>query len=295
MPDRQAHQLEVQAFLQQHLGSTDWEFSIPHSWGNENYFTRSHAQACFVKLGVQTPRYQLLASLGLTPPVLASGFLTDGVSIIVQPHIDGRSPNRSDYRLHLEQFASIIDQVHHSAELQQLLPPATSDRYSHAGLEVLSGIRRRWEKYRPQVPEVASFVDQSLASLAEQAQSFRGGGLVASHNDICNANWLITDAGQLYLIDLDSMSIDDPALDIGATLWWYYRPEQWQAFLEAAGYASDESFRQRMQVRMALHCLNITLPREHSFDPFDAAAYPEYLTDFRAMLAGEPNPEIDED
>jgi thiamine kinase-like enzyme len=295
MPDRQAHQPEVHAFLQQHLGSRDWEFSIPHSWGNENYFARSGEQACFVKLDVQAPRYVLLASLGLTPPVLAAGFLADGASIIVQPHIDGRSPNRRDYRLHLEQFAAIIDQVHHNAALQQLLPPAASDRYSVVGLETLSAIRRRWEKYRPQAPEVAGFVDQSLASLSSRIESFQGAGLVASHNDICNANWLITDAGQLYLIDLESMSLDDPALDIGATLWWYYRPEQWQAFLEAAGYAADESFRQRMQVRMALHCLNITLPREHSFDQFDAASFPDDLRDFRAMLSGEPNPEINED
>ena len=46
--------------------------------------------------------------------------------------------------------------------------------------------------------------------------------------------------GELYLIDLESMSLDDPALDIGATLWWYYPPELRQRFLEIAGQASDE-------------------------------------------------------
>jgi len=42
---------------------------------------------------------------------------------------------------------------------------------------------------------------------------------------------------------------------------------------------------------MAIHCLNITLPREGSFDRFDPNTYPEALNDFRAILNGEENPE----
>jgi hypothetical protein len=42
---------------------------------------------------------------------------------------------------------------------------------------------------------------------------------------------------------------------------------------------------------MALHCLSITLPRERSFDEFDPATYAESLVDFKAILAGEENPQ----
>ncbi len=295
MQDRHQHQPEVQAFLRAQLGSADWDFELPVGTGHETYIAHSHNITCFVKLGAQVARYQTMSTLALTPQVLAAGTLTDGTSIMVQPFIEGRQLRRKDYRDHLERIAATIDRTHHSAELQSLLPSAASDHFSAAGLEVLSGIQRRWERYRPQVPAVADFVDQSLASLAERIAGFQGTGLVASHNDICNANWLITDAGQLYLIDLEAMTLDDPALDIGATLWWYYQPPQWASVPGSCRLRADESFRERMQVRMALHCLNITLPREHSFDQFDAASYPEYLTDFRAMLAGEPNPEINED
>ena len=98
---------------------------------------------------------------------------------------------------------------------------------------------------------------------------FQGTGLVASHNDICNANWLLSPDGALYLIDLEAMSLDDPAVDIGATLWWYYPPGLRGKFLVMAGYINDTSFERRMQVRMAMHCLNIILPREQSFDEFE--------------------------
>jgi hypothetical protein len=51
----------------------------------------------------------------------------------------------------------------------------------------------------------------------------------------------------------------------------------------------------RMRVRMAMHCLSITLPREQGFEKFDPVLFAEALTDFRAVLAGRENPQGYED
>jgi thiamine kinase-like enzyme len=295
MQNRRQHQQEVKGFLQKHSLGHHWRFALPIGSGHETYFAHGNEHTYFVKLGVQIARYQAMASLGLTPQVLAAGYLEDGVSIVVQHYLAGRNPSRKDYRLLLEQFAATINRMHHSPELQRVLPEVSSDLYSAVGLELLSSIQQRWQYYRAQVPEVADFVDESLAYLTRQVQSFPGAGLVASHNDICNANWLVASDGQLYLIDLESMSRDDPAFDIGALLWWYYPPALRPRFLEIVGYAHDEPFQIRMRIRMAMHCLNITLPREQSFDEFDSTSFAEDLTDFRAVLAGQENPEGYED
>ena len=295
MQERQQHQQEVQTFLQKHFSNKSWEFSLPKGSGNETYLAHSNEHAYFVKVGVQISRYQAMASIGLSPQVLVADYLSDGTSIVVQPYIAGRNPSRKDYHANLEQIATIINKTHHSFEVKQILPKVSSNLYCVVGLESLAHIQQRWECYKSQVPSVADFVDESLDYLKQQVIDFQGTGLVASHNDICNANWLISPDGRLYLIDLESMSLDDPAVDIGATLWWYYPPELWQRFLAIVGYANDKAFENRMQVRMAMHCLNITLPREHSFDEFDPASFTESLTDFRAILAGEENPQRYED
>jgi thiamine kinase-like enzyme len=291
MLDRKQHQQEVQGFLQSHFFGNHWEFALPNGSGNETYFAHGNEHSYFVKLGVQLARYRAMASLGLTPQVIASGNLEDGTSILIQPYIIGRKPSRKDYRIRLKQIALIINKTHHSTEIKRILPEVASDLYRAVGLESLTRIQQRWELYKMQVPQAADFVDESLADLAQHVQSFLGTGLVASHNDICNANWLVSPDGQLYLIDLESMTLDDPACDIGATLWWYYPPELRQQFLEIVGYASDEPFRERMRVRMAMHCLSILLPREKSFDGFDPEAFAASLTDFRAILAGRENPQ----
>ena len=232
-----------------------------------------------------------MAALGLTPEVLLADYLTDGTPLVVQPYIQGRTPSRKDFHTHLEQAALIVSRTHHSLEVMHTLPEAASNHYSLAGLEALTHLRQRWQAYRTQVSVAAGFVDESLDYLEQQVKGFQGTGLVASHNDICNANWLITPIGQLYLLDFESMSQDDPAMDLGALLWWYYPPRLREEFLRIAGYPKDAGFNHRMQIRMAIHCLNILLPREQGFDPFDPTSFAVALTDFKAVLAGEENPQ----
>ncbi|MFZ5882042.1 MAG: phosphotransferase [Chloroflexota bacterium] len=281
--------------MQKHIQAAHWELTLPGGWGHETYFARGEERVCFVKLGAQIPRYQVLAALGLTPPVWADGKLEDGTSILVQPLVEGHSPSRADFRIHLERIATILARVHDSPALKQLLPEPASRLHRDAGMEALADIRRRWERHRAQVPEVAGFVDESLDQLARELQGFTGNALAASHNDICNGNWLVSSDGPIYLIDLESMSMEDPAVDAGALLWWYYPPDLRPRFLDILGHANDEDFQRRMRVRMAMHCLHITLPREQGFDEFDPASYAEALTDFRAILAGEENPQGYED
>jgi hypothetical protein len=295
MHKRQAHQLEVYGFLGRHLGGASWTLALPGGSGGETYLARSAQGKYFIKLGVDLARYQAAASLGLTPPVLTTGHLQDGTSLLVQPQLEGRMPSWSDFCEHLDQFAESIGRLHRSPELQALLPPALSEDYQAAGQAWLAQIRKRWEGCRPQVPEVAGFVEQSLDQIAAQLETLQGGGLVASHNDPCNGNWLVAPDGRVYLLDLDSMSREDPAVDLGALLWWYYPPALRPLFLTKSGYANDEGLPNRMRIRMALHCLHISLPRPNSFDHFDPASFARDLVDFRAAFAGDENPRGYED
>lgn len=291
MPDRWEHQQEVRHFLQKHLATHDWSFSHPHSSGMECYFAQGNGHSYFVKTGVQVERYLAMAEMELTPTILVYGQLDNGLPVIVQPFLEGRTPSRLDYHNHLVEVASIVRTMHNHPKIKQALQAPTSANCKDTGLQALNRLCQKWERYKPQVPIVAEFVENSLEYLAQQVNTFSGEGLVASHSDICNANWLFADDGKIYVLDFESMSIDDPALDIGALLWWYYPADFRRRFLDMAGYRYDDEFKFRMQIRMAMHCLDITLPREGSFDSFDPNTYHKSLRDFRAILNGKENPE----
>jgi len=291
MPNRQEHQQEVYAFLQKHLSLYNWKFSLPHGWGKESYFAHGFKRTYFIKVGVKVERYLAMAEIGLTPPVILHGQLESGLSVMVQSFVAGRKPSRADYRERMTEVAELICTMHNHPKIRDVLQAESSNLYRDAGLRALDRLHQKWERYKIQVPTVADFVDNSLEHLTRQVNLFSGEGLVASHGDICNANWLFASDGRIYLIDFDLMSMDDPALDMGALLWWYYPPELRQSFLDIAGYRYDNDFKFRMQVRMAMHCLNIMLPREQSFDSFDPNDFSESLDDFMAILEGKENPQ----
>jgi thiamine kinase-like enzyme len=257
----------------------------------ETYFAHSNEQSYFVKVGAATERYLAMAESGLTPPVLSHGRLEDGLSIIVQPLISGRTPSRRDYQDQLKRVAAIVHRMHNHPRLRETLASAPSSGHREMGLQAMHRLRQRWEGHKAQVPRLARMVEEGLNKLEGEIHLFSTEGLAASHNDICNANWLFASDGNIYLLDFESMAMEDPAFDMGALLWWYYPPQLRQQFLEIAGYPNDDEFRFRMRVRMALHCLSITLPREQSFDRFDPNHYEEALTDFRALLEGKENPQ----
>ena len=291
MPNRHGHQQEVLAFLQKHLSLYDWKFTHPHGWGKESYFIHGFKRTYFVKVGVEVERYLAMAKIGLTPLIILHGQLESGSSVIVQQFIDGRNPSRADYRERLKDVAQIIRTLHNDLRVKAVLERTSSNFYKDAGLQALARLRHKWNQQKEQIPSLADFVDKSLEHLETQIDQFSGKGLAASHGDICNANWLFASDGKIYLIDFDLMKLDDPALDMGALLWWYYPPELRESFLDVAGYSYDEAFQLRMQIRMAMHCLDILLPRENSFDQFKPESFEEAFQDFKAVIEGKENPQ----
>ncbi len=288
---RDQHKTEVLQFLQTHLSREAWGISLPpHGTGHETYYARGDGQGYFIKLGVQLSRYRVMASLGLTPPVVAHGTLADGTPLLVQPLMEARNPTRWDFHQYLGQFAGILHGMHGSQDLIQTLPGDSSASYQQAGLAALAQVQARWEQHKSNAPSSVRYIDECLVEIKGQIQGFRGAGLAACHHDVCNANWLVSGEGRVYLVDLEAMALDDPAVDLGALLWWYYPAELWPRFLEAAGYGKDPGLRDRMRVRMALHCLHIVLPRQGSFDRFRPDWFEDVLEDFRAVMDGKGNP-----
>jgi hypothetical protein len=294
-PRRTEHESQVRDFLRSTFHRKDWELSQPRGSGHETYFAQSGSLRLFVKLGAHVERAFAMSEKGLSPQLLTAGVLDDGTSILVQEYIEGHTPRRSDYRELLPKVALLLRDMHNSERVIATLPATPSQSYREAGLTAIMRLRETWDRHKPQVPYVADWVDQCLDSLTSAVQEFTGSGLVASHNDFNRSNLLLTRDGTLSALDLDMMSLDDQACDLGAVLWWYYPLELWPTFLSAYGCDDTPGLRQRMRVRMAMHCLSIALPREASFDRFDPTSFNERLTDFRTVFEAKSNPEINLD
>ncbi|MFK7800826.1 MAG: phosphotransferase family protein [Anaerolineae bacterium] len=232
-----------------------------------------------------------MAAAQLTPPILATHTLPSGQSLLIQQKVDGQTPSRQDFQTHLKTFAAVLHQTHQNEDLKKLLLPNEPHSHKYLAQTAFNHVAGKWRDYRPQLHDLADKVDRELARLREEIKTIEGEGVVASHNDSCNDNWLITGANEVFLIDLDSMTLDDPAVDLGALLWWYYPPEMRGRFLVQMGYQYDDQLKKRMRIRMSIHCLNILLPRENSFDQFDPNGFASQIVDFFAVANGNKNPQ----
>ncbi len=289
---RDQNKSEIISFLQKNVSALTWGIQLPpHGTGQETYIAQTSQQIYFIKLGAEIERYQIMSELGFSPPVIATGFLEEGITIMVQKYVAGRAPLRRDFQTYLNKFAHIIRATHKNERLKQILPQRTTFSHREAGMEMIKQVEERWQRIKSQVAPSANYVDQKIAYLKEEVSKFSSSGLVASHNDICNGNWLVSNDKEIYLLDYESMSLDDPAFDIGAILWWYYPPEMRKGFLKITGYREDDGFRNRMRIRMAIHNLQIIIPRDNSFDRFFADTFEERLIDFRAIVDGKENPQ----
>lgn len=292
MNKREEYKGAIENYLRNRFGDEGWTLELPRGSGRETYAAVGTGRKLFVKLGVEVERVQALAKAGISPEVVDIGELADGTIVLVQEWVDGRHPQRGDYRERLEDVAGLVGRMHRSPEVMGALSKAPSEDFAGAGLRAVADVRKRWEKHKGLVGSAGGFVDEGLEELEGRMRGFSGGGLVASHNDLSWDNWLFGDDGRIFVIDPDMMGPDDPALDVGITLWWYYAPELWGQLIECAGYEDVEEFRERMWARIALHCLRILLPRPGSFDRFDASDFWEASGDFRAALRREGNPQM---
>ena len=287
------HQADVRKFLNRNVAGLTWHIQkTSYGTGQESYLVAAGGHSYFVKLGAQIERYRVMSDLGLSPKVVATGVLDDGTSILIQQQVHGRAPTRADFQQYYRKFARSLNLTHNCAALMRVLPPRTSDQYKHVGMQSLGEIQKRWQKYQAKVPQYAPYINAKIRNLEDEVGQFPGGGLVASHNDVCNGNWLVSlQDEKIYLLDYESMSLEDPALDLGAILWWYYPPKMRAEFLTIAGYSDDDALRHRMRVRMAIHNLNIMVPREHSFDRFSLQRFEAFMVDFKAVVEGKGNPQ----
>ena len=182
------------------LSVHDGLFSLPEGSGKETYFVRGSDREYFVKVGAPIERYLAMAGIGVTVPVLTFGPLeSSGTSIIVQARIKGRKPSQKDYWDQLEKVAKHIYTLHNHPQMKQIVPSASSSLHKEVATLALHHLRQKWERYKAKAPDVAGFVDNILLQIAEQISTFSTAGLVNSHNDICNANWLFASDGNIYL------------------------------------------------------------------------------------------------
>lgn len=235
-------------WLQQVLGN-DWEITPAGGLTGDAYIAEKDHERLFLKRN-SSPFLAVLSAEGIVPKLIWTRRLNNGDVITAQEWVRGRDLKRADMQHH--QVAELLRKIHHSSELLHMLmrlgkKPVTSDNALAMVKERVASSHEM--KGNREVCLALTYLDQLLPITREQK-------LVVCHCDLNHNNLLLTDEGNLFLIDWENATIADPTMDYGMILKWYVPKENWDDWLQEYGVVKDKFLIKRMYWYLLLDTLN---------------------------------------
>ncbi|GAA0600475.1 phosphotransferase family protein [Virgibacillus siamensis] len=246
-------------WLKQVLGK-EWNIEKAGGLTGEAFIAENNRERLFLKRN-SSPFLAVLSAEGIVPKLVWTKRLENGDVITAQEWLDGRE--LMPVEMQHNQVAALLSKIHNSSELLHMLmrmgrkPVTPEDRFRNVKEQLM------YKEVTSNYTEVAEALDKLehlLPVTHEQKQ-------VVCHCDLNHNNLLLTNDGQLYLVDWENAMIADPAMDIGIILKWYIPPEDWDSWLREYGVTNDQSLLNRMYWYLlldSLYFLNWHLQRDET-------------------------------
>lgn len=274
----------IQGILAEIFPGQAWQLRRPtEGFAGTSYIASGAGRELFIKLDADVELVHRVSDLGVAPPFVAGGTY-QGRTYVIQEYLPGTHPDRNWFPQHLPDLAALFSLYHNDAVLKTLLSKGGLPSYRQH-IDSLLAHLDVWLAGLVQSPQKATLA-RLLAKLKEQALDLEATGLVPTHADPNNNNFLLVGA-RIYLLDWDNAFLSDPLKDIGPMLWWYVPQEQWPGFLSLCSIKADEQATRKVYWWAARQSGMVALwiARE---------GYPDFaepfVTDFAAALNQRPNP-----
>jgi len=217
----------------------DWKITPAGGLTGDAYVAEKDEKRLFLKRNT-SPFLAVLSAEGIVPKLVWTKRMENGDVITAQEWLEGRELTHAE--MQNEQVAGLLHKIHHSTELLHMLmrlgkKPVTSD-------DLFSVITRKIDEM--EIINKCDDVRIALNSLEQLLPKTRGQNLVVCHCDLNHNNLIRTTEGDLFLIDWDNATIQDPVTDYGMLLNWYVPKEQWANWLQKYGPVNNEYLFERM-------------------------------------------------
>lgn len=258
----------------QHMLGKDWTIVSAGGSTGEAYLAKSEHKRLFLKRN-SSPFLAVLSAQGIVPKLVWTKRLENGDVITAQEWLDGKELNPEEMQHH--SVANLLGKIHHSTELLDMLtrmgkkPMDPQVMYQELRSELV-------EKNISVMPVV---LYQGLKFLEDHLSILSGIKKVVCHCDLNHNNWLLSKAGQLYLIDWDNAQIGDPAIDLAMVLNWYIPEEDWDNWLATYRIQNHEHLYTRMHWYMIYSIISDYIVHHHNNEQNEAT---KKLAELRQLM-----------
>ncbi len=218
------------------------------------YMGIKHQEKVFLKRN-PSPFLAALSLEEITPKLIWSKRMETGDTLTAQQWLNGRCLERSE--MHSKEVLSLLRRIHHSDLLNKMLQKVGGVHYGPGDFLTLfyRGIPSDLLTH-PLIHRCADFLEEHLPTGGSQKYE-------VSHGDLSRKNFLLSDSGQLYLVDWESVSFADPVKDLSMLMCRYVPRADWKQWLK--GYFGKQ-LPEAMEFRIQWYALmNLLLDVKYSY------------------------------
>ena len=211
--------------MQDILGD-EWIIASAGGSTGEAYYAHNENKRLFLKRN-SSPFLAVLSAQGIVPKLVWTKRLENGDVITAQDWLEGKELNPEE--MQHPKVAHLLGKIHHSSELLDMLTRMGKKPVDPEKM-LLDLKQKVFESRLAAFPVV---LHQVLKYLQDKLRFMYGVKQVVCHCDLNHNNWLLSQVGQLYLIDWDNAQIGDAAIDLGMLLHWYIPEADWADWLKS--------------------------------------------------------------
>ncbi|OLO40199.1 phosphotransferase [Alkalihalophilus pseudofirmus] len=215
----------------------DWHVTPAGGATGEAYIAQQGDQKLFLKRN-SSPFLAVLSAEGIVPKLLWTKRLESGDVITAQRWVNGRE--LKSYEMNGTNVAQLLGKIHRSSELL--------DMFKRIGNSPLTPniIIENLQKKLSSLQSYDEVLEHGLIYLFKKKDKVDHPKFVVCHTDVNHNNWILSESGELYLIDWDGATVADPALDLGLLLYLYIPELQWDSWLNQYGITLSNDLQLRM-------------------------------------------------
>ncbi|MGN8645847.1 phosphotransferase [Gracilibacillus sp. HCP3S3_G5_1] len=222
-----------------HILGEDWTIIPAGGSTGAAYYAQSNQKKLFLKRN-SSPFLAVLSAQGIVPKLVWTKRLENGDVVTAQQWLDGKALNIEE--MQHPKVAKLLSKIHHSSELLDML--LRIEKTTIIPDQMLVRVKQfvqgnKFARRSLTIYKAVKFLENRLLDVYYDQQ-------VVCHCDLNHHNWMLSNNGELYLIDWDNARVGDPAMDIGRILQSYIPKQDWEQWLEHYGVENSKYLMRRM-------------------------------------------------
>lgn len=194
-----------------------------------------------------TPLLAALSGEGITPRLIWSKRTPHGDVITAQEWLEGRVLTAEE--MMEPEVAALLRQVHQSTNLLQMMQRIQGKEYNPEQFieDYLTHLQFDLQSNQ--------FLSTIVRYLQQTSELIMETGKTVCHGDLNRRNFMLSDDGELYLVDWESVRLADPISDLTMLLVQYVPVSRWTEWLDMYGAHVSTTMYQRMEWYSLMNCL----------------------------------------